>query len=152
MRLDNSSTYMGCYTFEYFISYFFNIYIFFFRFENIKYGKCVIYLLLLKNSRTHHDYIPHQEERQCGPRILTFFLYLSDVIEGGGTNFPQLDITIEPKRGRALVWPSVYNHNPMKKDPRMMHQALEVLNGTKYAANGWIHMYDYVTPQANGCT
>ena len=22
--------------------------------------------------RTHHDYIPHQVERQCGPRILTF--------------------------------------------------------------------------------
>lgn len=22
--------------------------------------------------RTHHDYIPHQKHRQCGPRILTF--------------------------------------------------------------------------------
>lgn len=91
-------------------------------------------------------------ERQCGPRILTFFLYLSDVESGGGTNFPQLDLTIEPKRGRALLWPSVLNADPMKKDPRMMHQAMEVLEGTKYAANGWIHMYDYVTPQKNSCT
>jgi prolyl 4-hydroxylase len=101
--------------------------------------------------RTHHDFIPHQVDRQCGPRILTFFLYLSDVEAGGGTNFPHLDLTILPKKGRALLWPSVLNSNPLQKDGRMMHQALEVEAGTKYAANGWIHMYDYVTPQANGC-
>jgi prolyl 4-hydroxylase len=101
--------------------------------------------------RTHHDYIPHQVDRQCGPRILTFFLYLSDVEEGGGTNFPQLDLTIMPKKGRALLWPSVLNSSPSLKDGRMMHQALEVVKGTKYAANAWVHLYDYVTPQANGC-
>jgi prolyl 4-hydroxylase len=101
--------------------------------------------------RTHHDYIPHQVDRQCGPRILTFFLYLSDVEAGGGTNFPQLDLTVEPKRGRALLWPSVLDSDPMSKDSRMHHQALEVIEGTKFAANGWIHMYDYVTPQSNGC-
>lgn len=102
--------------------------------------------------RTHHDYIPHQADRQCGPRILTFFLYLSDVQAGGGTNFPQLDLTVEAKRGRALLWPSVLNSDPMSMDNRMYHEALEVIEGTKYAANGWIHMYNYVTAQANGCT
>ena len=101
--------------------------------------------------RTHHDFIPHQVERQCGPRILTFFLYLSDVEAGGGTNFPQLDLTVMPKKGRALLWPSVLNASPTQKDGRMMHQALDVEEGTKFAANGWIHMYDYVTPQAKGC-
>lgn len=99
----------------------------------------------------HSNSIPHQVDRQCGPRILTFFLYLSDVEAGGGTNFPQLDITIEPKRGRALLWPSVLDSDPMAKDSRMHHQALEVVAGTKFAANGWIHMYDYQKPQANGC-
>jgi len=102
--------------------------------------------------RTHHDYIGHQADRQCGPRILTFFLYLSDVEEGGGTNFPQLGLTINPKRGRAVLWPSVLNSSPLKKDGRTTHQALDVIKGTKYAANGWIHMYDYVTPQEKGCT
>lgn len=95
--------------------------------------------------------IPHQRDRQCGPRILTFFLYLSDVEKGGGTNFPQLDITVEPKRGRALLWPSVLDSDPMAKDGRMMHQALEVIEGTKFAANGWIHMFDYLAPQEAGC-
>lgn len=102
--------------------------------------------------RVHHDYIPHQADRQCGPRILTFFLYLSDVEGGGGTRFPQLGITVEPKQGRALIWPSVYNSDPFKKDARMMHEAMEVTAGTKFAANGWFHMYDYETPQKKGCT
>jgi len=102
--------------------------------------------------KTHHDYIPHQRDRQCGPRILTFFLYLSDVEAGGGTNFPQLDITVMPKQGRALLWPSVLNSNPKFEDKRMRHQALPVEAGTKFAANGWIHLYDYQGPQKRGCT
>lgn len=101
--------------------------------------------------RTHHDYIPHQKDRQCGPRILTFFLYLSDVEQGGGTNFPQLDLTVMPKKGRALLWPSVLNSDPMAIDSRSQHQAMDVEKGTKFAANGWIHMYDYVTSNRNGC-
>ena len=114
-------------------------------FQILKYEKGQFY-------RTHHDYIPNQRDRQCGPRILTFFLYLNDVPEGGGTNFPLLDLTVEPKRGRALLWPSVLSSDPMEIDPRMDHQALEVIEGTKFAANGWIHMYDYITPQEKGCT
>mmetsp|Transcript_30740 Transcript_30740/g.65924 ORF Transcript_30740/g.65924 Transcript_30740/m.65924 type:complete len:558 (-) Transcript_30740:700-2373(-) len=100
---------------------------------------------------THHDYIPHQKERQCGPRILTFFLYLSDVEAGGGTDFPDLGITVSPKKGRAVLWPSVYSSHPMEVDNRMRHQALPVIAGTKFGANAWIHMFDYMEPQANGC-
>jgi len=42
--------------------------------------------------RTHHDYGAEDVKLACGPRILTFFLYLSDVDEGGETNFPTLNI------------------------------------------------------------
>ena len=48
--------------------------------------------------RTHHDMGVSDNELACGPRILTFFLYLSDVEEGGGTNFPRLG-----KRAMSLV-------------------------------------------------
>lgn len=99
----------------------------------------------------HHDYIPHQKTRQCGPRILTFFMYLSDVEGGGGTNFPDLDLTIMPGKGKALLWPSVLDSEPMGPDERTRHQALPVEQGTKFAANGWIHMFDYVGPQEIGC-
>ena len=101
--------------------------------------------------KTHHDYIPHQKDRQCGPRILTFFIYLSDVEAGGGTNFPDLDLTVMPKKGRALLWPSVLDSDPLKIDDRMRHQALPVEKGTKFAVNGWIHTFDYVGPQERGC-
>lgn len=100
---------------------------------------------------THHDYIPHQRTRQCGPRILTFYLYLSDVEAGGGTDFPDLGITVMPKKGRALLWPSVLNAEPMQDDVRTRHQALPVEAGLKFGANSWIHMFDYQGPQTNGC-
>jgi prolyl 4-hydroxylase len=82
----------------------------------------------------HHDYIGHQRERQEGVRILTVFLYLNDVEEGGGTNFPKLNLTVLPKRGRALLWPSVLNEDPNAQDPRTDHQALPVIKGIKYGA------------------
>jgi prolyl 4-hydroxylase len=93
----------------------------------------------------------HQRDRQCGPRILTFFLYLSDVEAGGGTKFNQLGHVVLPKAGKALLWPSVIDSDPTQADPRTTHEAMPVGEGTKFAANGWIHLYDYLGPQARGC-
>ena len=84
-------------------------------------------------------------------RLMTVFLYLNDVEEGGGTDFPTLGVTVEPKRGRALIWPSVEDDNPDSVDPRTLHQALPVEKGIKYAANAWIHQRDFKTPNSNGC-
>jgi prolyl 4-hydroxylase len=101
--------------------------------------------------RAHHDYIPHQRKRQPGPRILTFFLYLSDVEEEGGTGFPDLHIEVQPKKGRALLWPSVSNEDPSRIDASTRHEAITVKKGTKFAANAWIHLYDNATPTRMGC-
>jgi prolyl 4-hydroxylase len=103
---------------------------------------------------SHHDYIPHQRDRACGPRILTFYLYLSDVEEGGGTKLDQINggLIVQPKKGSALLWPSVFNHDPSEKDERTTHQALPVGKGTKYGANTWVHLYDVIQTQRRGCT
>lgn len=103
--------------------------------------------------RTHHDFIDHHVDRQSGPRILTFFLYLSDVEEGGGTNFPKLEppLTIFPKKGRALIWSHVRSDNPNRKDGRTDHGALPVEAGVKFAANAWIHSKDFKAPNLKGC-
>ena len=93
-----------------------------------------------------------QSFQRCGPRILTFFLYLSDVEEGGATNFVGLKLPVKPKKGRALLWPSVLDSNPMEKDPRTDHEAQDVIQGVKFGANAWIHMFDYLEPQKRGCT
>lgn len=51
----------------------------------------------------HHDMGEHQNSLACGPRILTFFLYLSDVEEGGETGFPGLGIYVKPKKREGTV-------------------------------------------------
>ena len=101
----------------------------------------------------HHDYTANLVNRPPGVRILTVFLYLNDDgLVGGGTNFPLGNLTIQPKQGRAVLWPSVLNDRPGQKDPRTEHQALPVQAGVKFGANAWIHERDFQTPHAKGCT
>lgn len=102
--------------------------------------------------RRHHDYIPFHNFRSQGVRILTVFVYLNDVTEGGGTRFTDLDITVEPRQGRALLWPSVLNDSPSAIDKRTHHEALPVIKGEKYGANGWYHERDFKTPYGKGCS
>lgn len=101
--------------------------------------------------RSHHD-SSATDDSPPGHRILTFFLYLSDVEEGGETYFNKLDLAIKPKKGRALVWPSVLDEDPEFWDKRMYHEAKDVTKGKKLAANHWIHLNDYHTPNHWGCT
>ena len=101
--------------------------------------------------RVHHDNL-EQDTRPCGPRIITFFLYLSDVEEGGETYFNELGLTVKPLKGRALVWPDVKDDEPDVLDSRTVHEAKDVVRGKKYAANHWIHLYDFVGPYDWSCT
>ena len=52
--------------------------------------------------RSHHD-SSSTDTTPAGHRVLTFFLYLSDVEEGGETYFNKLDLAVKPKKGKALV-------------------------------------------------
>jgi prolyl 4-hydroxylase len=86
---------------------------------------------------------------------MTVYIYLNDVEEGGGTRFPRLGLTgksrllffankvndfglkdhlstVTPKRGRVVLWPSVLDEDPDKKDPRTIHEAMKVIKGVKY--------------------
>jgi len=85
--------------------------------------------------KQHHDYIEYQQELPCGVRMLTLFLYLNAVEEGGGTHFPLLDITVQPKKGNAVLWPSVLDSEPENKDARTDHEALPVIKGVKYGVS-----------------
>jgi len=100
----------------------------------------------------HHDMGERQNLLACGPRILTFFLYLSDVEEGGETAFPLLGHAVKPRKGKALLWPSVMDDNLEQQDPRTNHEAKAVIQGKKYAANTWIHLYDFEKSNLWGCT
>ena len=101
--------------------------------------------------RRHHDTVPEMVRMQPGPRVYTMFLYLSDVEEGGGTKFDS-GFTVTPKKGRAVLWPSTFDDQPFVQDERTHHEALPVTKGVKYAANAWVHQFDFMGPYASGCT
>ena len=72
-----------------------------------------------------------------GVRIYTVFIYLNDVPEGGGggtrfTDLPSGQVTFQPQRGKAIMWPSVLADSPHEKDDRTHHEALPVTIGEKF--------------------
>ena len=84
--------------------------------------------------------------------MYTFFMYLSEGFEGGGTHFPELNITVTPATGRALLWPSILDDLPYERDDRTDHEAIPVEGGgTKFAANYWLHMYPFRLGTDRGC-
>jgi len=111
-------------------------------FQILKYEKDQFY-------KVHHDQQTAHWTPQ-GVRVFTFFVYLSDVTAGGGTRFTDLGLVVQPKLGRAVLWPSVKGEDLLSADMRTNHEALPVIDGVKYAANLWIHLYDFKTPSRAG--
>jgi len=102
--------------------------------------------------KQHHDGSDGDNDLPGGPRIYTFFLYLSDVEEGGETFFPKLNLTMKPRKGSALLWPSVLSDSPSSMDSLTSHAALPVTKGLKLAANTWVHLFNNRVPNRWGCT
>ena len=50
-------------------------------------------------------------------RYLVFLWYLNDVAEGGGTEFPELGLTIQAKAGRLLVFPPYWMFQHLGQAP-----------------------------------
>lgn len=86
-----------------------------------------------------HDYTIQKNINNLtkgGQRILTALCYLNNIDEGGGTCFPKLDIEIEAKMGRLLVFENVYKNTNIKHH-NSLHGGMPVIKGEKYAFNLW---------------
>ena len=101
--------------------------------------------------RLHHDQ-NSPPTSAWGPRLYTFFMYLNDGVQGGSTHFPQLNLSVQPRRGRAVLWPSVLDADPNARDGRTEHES-QVVTGraAKYAANYWLHLYDFEAANDRRC-
>lgn len=68
-----------------------------------------------------------------GQRVVTVILYLTDVREGGGTAFPELEIEVRPTRGRALVFFPA-DRSTLEADDRTRHESRPTVpgGGTKW--------------------
>lgn len=101
---------------------------------------------LTQQYKPHWDYfLDHESGKKAlqngGQRKATVLIYLNDVEEGGATEFPQLGLSIQPRRGDALLWFNTLPNGSV--DPRTMHAGRPVLRGEKQALNVWIRCEHY---------
>ena len=77
-----------------------------------------------------------------GARLITALCYLNNVEQGGGTHITKKNITIEPIKGRLLVFHNTYSNTNIRHE-LSEHAGLPVIKGEKYAFNLWFHEKNY---------
>lgn len=102
----------------------------------------------------HNDMGDKDLTSLSGPRIYTIFVYLTDVENGGETEFPRLKHKFKPVAGQAILWSSVKDkNNKFTRDDLTNHRANPPGKGElKFAMNVWVHARDFDTPNIWGCT
>ena len=82
----------------------------------------------------HFDSVDH-----LANRYLVFLWYLNDVGNGGATRFPDLDLTVEARAGRLLVFPPYWMYQ---------HEGLPPLSGDKYILSTYLLFTSPRSPSA----
>ena len=85
------------------------------------------------------SYINHA--LSSGNRTHTFMIYLNEPEEGGETNFPELDQSIKPKKGMALVWENLNEDGSGNTD--FLYECSEVKLGKQYIITSWWRENEY---------
>ncbi|KAK1734556.1 prolyl 4-hydroxylase alpha subunit-like protein [Skeletonema marinoi] len=101
-------------------------------------------ILQVLNYKKGQEFIPHTDGFSgkfdaCGfeqaSRQATIFCYLNDVSEGGSTNFPEIGLAIQPKKGTAVI------HFPadleLREDTRTLHQGAPAVD-EKWLLTTWV--------------
>jgi prolyl 4-hydroxylase len=101
----------------------------------------VQYYQINNQFKPHTDYFdPSLREWEIfaahrGQRTWTVTIYLNDVLGGGHTYFPDLDISIAPQTGKALIWNNLLINGNV--NPETLHQGSPVTRGEKYIITKW---------------
>ena len=91
-------------------------------------------VMTYKMQKTHPNggFSVWHHEQGKGPfdrgRYGVWMIYLNDVTEGGGTDFPAQELTVQPTEGTLVIWPAAYTHP---------HRSAPDLKQTKYIVTGW---------------
>jgi len=84
---------------------------------------------LLKYHKGQGFYTEHIDSDGVNAnRYFSIIIYLNDVEEGGGTNFPLHDKTVQPKKGSVVIFPSYWTHP---------HKAITPVSNDKYVLVCW---------------
>lgn len=88
--------------------------------------------------KPHNDFFSGSAyDKHClssGNRTFTFMIYLNDDFEGGETNFPQLETSVKPKKGKAVIWRNTKDGVGISET---LHEGQSVVNGKKYIITSW---------------
>jgi|TARA_B110000977_G_C11000175_1_gene463478 hypothetical protein len=72
----------------------------------------------------------HSEQGPEAPgRILSYIVYLNDVVEGGETEFIYQHKRVKPETGTVVIWPAGFTHT---------HRGNPPLSNSKYIMTGWV--------------
>ena len=69
-------------------------------------------------------------------------MYLNDVAGGGGTSFPKLDLEVEAKPGRLVIFHNIEDE-ATNLHQRSLHGGMPVGEGEKWACNLWFGAKPY---------
>ena len=101
--------------------------------------------------KPHNDYfhvnMPYWEEtrKRGGQRTWTLMVCLNEVEEGGRTNFPLVGLSLQPRRGNAIIWNNLDRAG--EPNPMTLHQGMPVLRGCKYIITKWYRECEWVRRQ-----
>ena len=114
----------------------------------------------------HHHFEVNSIWKPAGPRVLSLFLFLSEVIttsndekgdevpgSGGELGFPNLDwLFIRPQKGMVVLWSNVRNENLYKVNTLMNVEHFPVGNGAQLSG-GYVHLrlYNWTDADMRGC-
>jgi prolyl 4-hydroxylase len=85
---------------------------------------------LLRYFPNEGHYNIHVDSFPGRQRIFSCIIYLNDVESGGETHFNRINLTVKPKRGRMVIFPSDYVHSHEAKTPK---------SGEKFVVVTWFN-------------
>uniref|UniRef100_A0A914X137 Fe2OG dioxygenase domain-containing protein n=1 Tax=Plectus sambesii TaxID=2011161 RepID=A0A914X137_9BILA len=90
--------------------------------------------------RFYQQRIDSPTRAQLGNRLATFMFYVDVPSAGGGTLFPQLNLTVNADAGDAILWFNIFPNGTNDYDT--IHGACPVVHGSKKVATMWIRQRD----------
>lgn len=97
--------------------------------------------------KPHFDFFPPNDPGSVaqmtigGQRVSTLVMYLNAVDEGGATVFPELGLSVLPKKGSAVYFE--YTNSRGQLDHRTLHAGAPVLRGEKWIVTKWMRQRRY---------